>query len=177
MSAWNGSACPPLQCRKEQQESEMRIPFLATIGLAALVAACGKPAAVQPEPQIADAGPPAAAAPAETAPAAGPADFPTDQTTPEQQAELEKAAADVGLPVTKQTRTTFQCDNDETIEVRFFPDQGVAVLVRGGENIELNGEPVASGFKYSNGQTTIQGKGNELMLNVGMMATTKCVAA
>jgi membrane-bound inhibitor of C-type lysozyme len=160
-----------------QQESSVKIQFLAAVGLAALVAACGKPAAVQPDPQIAEAGAPVVEAPAEMAPVAGPADLPADQTTPEQTAELEKAAADAGLPVTKQTRTTFACDNDETIEVRFFPDQGVAVLVRGGENIELTGEPVASGFKYSNGQTTIQGKGNELMLNVGMMAASKCTAA
>ena len=55
-------------------------------------------------------------------------------------------------------------------------DQGIAVLVRGGKNTELNGEPVASGFKYTNGQTTIQGKGDELTLNVGMMAGTKCKA-
>jgi len=159
----------------------MKIQFLATLGLAALATACGKPAAVQPEPQLASTAAPAVAVPATTpavtvaiAPAA---DLPADQTTLEQAAELEKAAAVSGLPVTKQTRTTFKCDNDESIEVRFFPDQGTAVLVRGGENIELNGEAAASGFKYSNGQTTIQGKGNEIMLNVGMMATAKCLAA
>lgn len=104
------------------------------------------------------------------------ADLPADQTTPEQQAELDKAAADAGVPPTKQSRTTFACDNDETIEVRFFPDQGIAVLVRGGQNVELNGEPVASGFRYSNGQTTIEGKGDELKMMVGMMAPTNCKA-
>ena len=53
----------------------------------------------------------------------------------------------------------------------------IAVLVRGGQNVELNQEPAASGLKYCNGQTTIQGKGNELMLNVGMMAAANCKAA
>jgi membrane-bound inhibitor of C-type lysozyme len=104
------------------------------------------------------------------------ADLPADQSTAEQRAEQEAAAAAAGLPVTQQTRTSFVCDNDETIEVRFFPEQGIAVLVRGGENIELNGEPVASGFAYSNGQTSIRGKGDELQMTVGMMATTTCTA-
>jgi membrane-bound inhibitor of C-type lysozyme len=106
-----------------------------------------------------------------------PSAMPTDQTTADQRAEAEKAAAAAGLPVTPQTRGTFACDNGETVEVRFFPEQGIAVLVRGGQNTELQGEPVASGFKYSNGQTTIRGKGDEFDLNVGMMATTKCKAA
>ena len=165
----------------------MKIPVLATIGLAALVAACGKPAAEQSAPQIAgtettptDTAPTDTTATdtavVDTTPTAG-ADLPIDQTTAAQTTEQQQAAADAGLPVTRQSRTTFKCDNDETIEVRFFPDQGIAVLVRGGENIELNSEPVASGFKYSNGTTTIQGKGNALMMNVGMMATAKCVAA
>lgn len=101
---------------------------------------------------------------------------PVDQTTPEQRAEMEQAASAAGLPVTPQTRTSFACDNGETVEVRFFPEQGVAVLVRGGQNTELQSEQVGSGFKYSNGQTTIRGKGNEFDLNVGMMATTKCKA-
>jgi membrane-bound inhibitor of C-type lysozyme len=51
------------------------------------------------------------------------------------------------------------------------------VLVRGGQNTELQQEPMASGFKYSNGQTTITGKGDEVKLNVGMMATATCKPA
>jgi membrane-bound inhibitor of C-type lysozyme len=101
---------------------------------------------------------------------------PTDQTTPAPQAEIDAAAAAAGMPATPQTRTSFACDNGETVEVRFFPEQGIAVLVRGGQNTELQGEQVASGFKYSNGQTTIRGQGDTFDLNVGMMATAKCTA-
>lgn len=79
--------------------------------------------------------------------------------------------------MTNQSRGTWTCDNGETIELRFFPDQGVAVLVRGGQNTELQQERVASGIKYSNGQTTISGKGDEIRLNVGMMATATCKPA
>ncbi len=143
---------------------------LLLLTLPLLLAACGQPKAADPAPAEVTA--------AETvAPAAPETAMPTDQTTAAQAAEDQAAAATIGVPPTKQTRTSFKCDNDETIEVRFFPDQGIAVLVRGGENIELNQEPAASGFKYSNGQTIIQGKGDELMLNVGMMATATCKAA
>jgi len=173
----------------------MRTAVPATIAIAMLLAGCTGPTE-QPETQAPQWGrgsnaetapPPPAAAPAPIA--AVPLDTradgrpygaatarPVDQTTPEQRAEMEKAAAAAGLPVTAQTRTTFACDNGETVEVRFFPEQGVAVLVRGGQNTELQSEPVASGFKYASGQTTIRGKGNDIELNVGMMATAKCTA-
>ena len=156
----------------------MTKPILfAGLAAAALIAGCNKPAAAPeaPAPEATAVAPEAVPAPEATAPAA-PAELPTDHTTPAQKAEVEKAASAAGVPATKQSRTTFVCDNEESIEVRFFPDQGIAVLVRGGQNVELNQEPTASGFKYSNGQTTIQGKGDELTLNVGMMATAKCKA-
>lgn len=142
----------------------MQLRFVIVAGLTALQAACGKPADVRP------------AAPAAAAPTDRPAAVPPDQATPAQAAELQRAASPAGLPATRQTRTTFKCDNGETIEVHFFPDQGVAVLVRGGQNVELRHEPAASGLRYGNGQTTLLGKGNELMLNVGTMATATCSA-
>jgi membrane-bound inhibitor of C-type lysozyme len=151
----------------------VKAQFLLAVGLTTLVAACGKPAAEQPAPQLAGMNEPAV----KTVSPAAPVAMPTDQTTPEQQAEQEAGAAAAGLPPTLQTRTSFTCDNDETVEVRFFPDQGIAVLARGGQNVELNQEPMASGFKYTNGQTTITGKGDEITMTVGMMAPTKCLAS
>lgn len=172
----------------------MRAVVPGTIAIAMLLAGCTPPA--QPETQAPQWGrgsnaetapPPPAAVPqaipsvpldtkADGQPYGAASTRPADQTTPAQQAGLEAAAAAAGVPATPQTRTSFSCDNGETIEVRFFPEQGIAVLVRGGQNTELQGEPVASGFQYSNGQTTIRGKGNELTLNVGMMATATCTA-
>ncbi len=155
----------------------MKSPLLLAVAMASLLTACNKPVEAPAAPEA-----PAAVAPVDTAvdtavaaPEAAPA-LPADQTTPEQQAALEKGAAAAGVPATKQTRVTFVCDNDETIEVRFFPDQGIAVLVRGGQNTELQQQRTADGFEYSNGQTSIRGKGNELKLNVGMMATATCQA-
>jgi membrane-bound inhibitor of C-type lysozyme len=156
----------------------MKVQFLIATGLVGLLTACGKPAAEQPAPQIATAEPAAASAP-EAPSATTPADdsaIPADRSTPEQRAQTEAAAAAAGLPVTNESRGEWACDNGETIELRFFPDQGIAVLVRGGQNIELQQERVASGIKYSNGQTTIRGKGDEIELTVGMMATTMCKA-
>lgn len=149
----------------------MKTILFGGLAAAALLAACNKPAEAPVEA-------PAVDVPATEVAPVGPigADLPTDQTTASEKAGLDKAAADAGMPATKQSRTHFACDNDETIEVRFFPDQGIAVLVRGGQNVELNGEPAASGFKYTNGQTTIEGKGDELVLSVGMMASAKCKA-
>ncbi|MCG2842841.1 MliC family protein [Sandaracinobacter sp. RS1-74] len=159
----------------------MKITLLGGLAAAALLAACNKPAetpAEAPAVETPDMEVPASDVPDIAVPEAGVvgADLPADHSTAAQKAEVEKAAADAGVPPTKQSRTGFACDNGETIEVRFFPDQGIAVLVRGGQNVELNGEPVASGFHYTNGQTAIRGKGDELELTVGMMAPTKCKA-
>jgi membrane-bound inhibitor of C-type lysozyme len=58
--------------------------------------------------------------------------------------------------------------------MRFFPEQGVGVLVRGGQTIELQQQPAASGFIYSNGPNTVRGKGDELRLEIGRMAAITC---
>ena len=77
---------------------------------------------------------------------------------------------------TNEIRTRFSCKDGEEIEMRFFNLQGVAVLVRQGENIELQQEPAASGFKYSNGSTTVRGKGDALTLEIGRMMPIECKA-
>lgn len=150
----------------------MRTNLLMAIGCTALLAACNQPAATPPadpatDTMVTDA---VTVAPAVT-------DLPADRSTPEQIAQAEAEAAAAGVPATRQMRGNWKCDNDETVEVRFFPDQGVAVLVRGGQNIEMQQDPTASGFRYVSGPTSIQGKGNEFVLQVGMMAPTKCVPA
>ena len=70
----------------------------------------------------------------------------------------------------------FGCANGERIEMRFFPAQGVGVLVRHGKPIELQQQPAASGFVYSNGPNTVRGKGDELIVEIGRMAPLKCQA-
>jgi hypothetical protein len=80
------------------------------------------------------------------------------------------------VPPPSETRTQYQCDNGERVGVRFFPNQGIAVLERGGQTVELQQQRTASGFLYSNGQTSIRGQGNEMTMTVGNMAPTQCRA-
>lgn len=149
----------------------MKYPFLMVTGLAVALAACGKPAEVQPEPQIAGENPSdmAAAAPV----VAADDGFPV---VPSQE-EVAAAAAAAGMPVTPEKRVRLVCDNEEKLVVRFFPEQGIAVLVRADQNIELNQEPTASGFQYTNGTTTLSGKGDEYTVQIGMMVPMQCVPA
>jgi hypothetical protein len=79
------------------------------------------------------------------------------------------------VPPPAESRGTFRCDNGETVVLRSFPGQGVAVLERGGQSVELQEQRVASGFAYSNEQTSVRGKGmTEFTLTVGNMASTQC---
>lgn len=77
---------------------------------------------------------------------------------------------------TGERRVRFVCENGEALEMRFFPLQGVGVLVRNGETIELQERPVASGFLYSNGPLAVRGKGDELMLEIGRRVPIRCQA-
>lgn len=137
------------------------------LALAGLTAACDKPAepAAPPADPVADATTPAAP------------EIPADRSTPAQRAEAEAGATKAGVPVTRESRGLWKCDNGEEIEVRFFPDQGIAVLVRGGQNVEMQSVPTVSGFKYMSGPTSIEGKGEQFTLSVGMVATTVCIPA
>jgi membrane-bound inhibitor of C-type lysozyme len=92
-------------------------------------------------------------------------------------AALAACAADAPLgEPTGQRRVQFACDNGQAIEMRFFPLQGVGVLVRDGQTMELQQQPAASGFVYSNGPTTVRGKGDELALEIGRMRPIACRA-
>ena len=77
----------------------------------------------------------------------------------------------------EQTRVQYACGNGENIEMRFFPVHGVGVLVRNGKTMELQQQPAASGFLYSNGPTTVRGKGNDLTLEIGRMVPIQCEAS
>ena len=50
------------------------------------------------------------------------------------------------------------------------------MLVRGGRTLELQQQPSGSGFVYSNGPSTVRGKGDELTLEIGRMAPIACRA-
>lgn len=81
-----------------------------------------------------------------------------------------------GMPPTPMTRVMYVCDNSESVEWRYFPEQGVAVLVYRGQPHELHPQPVASGFYFTNGRYGARGKGDELQLEIGRMAPIACRA-
>ena len=76
-----------------------------------------------------------------------------------------------------ERQVRFVCSHGEEIEMRFFPSEGVAVLVLNGLPIELKQQPSGSGFIYSNGPNTVRGKGDELTAEVGRTVPLQCKAA
>lgn len=82
----------------------------------------------------------------------------------------ERAGADAVSAV------DFECDGGETLSVRFLPAASAAVLLRGGDELQLEQQPVASGFHYRHGATAIRGKGNELIVEIGRRVPLRCTA-
>lgn len=79
-------------------------------------------------------------------------------------------------PPPPQQRTDYRCSNGESLQVRFFPLQGVAVLVRDGKTRELQQQPAASGFLYTDDPLTVRGKGAALSIESAGAATLDCTA-
>jgi membrane-bound inhibitor of C-type lysozyme len=76
-----------------------------------------------------------------------------------------------------ERQVSFTCSNGEKLDMRFVPAQGVGVLIRNGQSIELQQQPAASGFLYSNGPNTVRGKGDELTVEIGRMVPLRCKAS
>lgn len=81
------------------------------------------------------------------------------------------------VPATPFSEVAYTCQHGQSLAVRFFPEQGVAVLVRNGQTIELQQQPSGSGFIYSNGPNTVRGKGNDLTVEIGRMVPWQCQAS
>ena len=58
-------------------------------------------------------------------------------------------------------RDHYACSDDTEIEMRFFPLQGVLLLIWHGNTHELQQQLIASGFLYTNGPIRVQGKVDE----------------
>ena len=145
------------------------LPLLLTSGLLAL-SACNKPAEspAAPAPETAPAAAPQASAPvAEAAPAPAPAVPPAAAPAPVDPALVKRLAAE---------RVPYVCDNEETVELRIFPDQGVAALWRGGKSTELHQvKAYPPTFRYEAGPiTSVEGTPAEFTMQVGAMALTQC---
>jgi len=80
-------------------------------------------------------------------------------------------------PAEEVLEVQFSCVNSDDVTVRFFPGRELAILLRNGEQIELPQQISGSGFIYSNGPTTIRGKGNDLTVEIGRMVPIQCRSA
>ena len=82
-------------------------------------------------------------------------------------------------PPPADMRVAYTCDNGESVTVRYFPQQGVASLLRGGQTVELQQSVTPPGYTYSGGQTTLRVAQDRLtmQMTIGMMATANCRAA
>lgn len=68
----------------------------------------------------------------------------------------------------------YACGNGEKVEMQFYPEQGRSVMRRSGWTVELPKQAADSGYAYSNGPTTVLGKGNELTIQIGHLAPIWC---
>jgi len=86
------------------------------------------------------------------------------------------AQADQGQAGGNVLRVWFSCDNGEQVEMRFFTQQGTAVLVHEGKTVELQQQLSGSGFIYGSGEYLVRGKGDELTIEIDGRAPIKCTA-
>lgn len=112
-----------------------------------------------PIPQPAPATPPTETTPVATPPAA-----------------TASPKADVGQRL-RQERVTYLCDNEEMVELRVFPAQGVATLWRGGQPTELHQvKAYPPKFRYEAGPVaSVEGTPESFTMQVGAMALTRCM--
>jgi hypothetical protein len=82
-------------------------------------------------------------------------------------------------PAPAEMRVTYNCTNGEQVTVRYFPQQGVASLNRGGHNTELQQQSTPPGFTYSGPSTVLRVHDDRMRMTmtVGNMAATNCTAA
>ena len=89
-------------------------------------------------------------------------------------ADAAPATSAVAGESTRSIRARFDCDDGQAIDIRFFPQQGVAVLVEDGRTHELQQQIVGSGYWYTNGPIGVRGKGSELKLEIGRRTPVSC---
>ena len=75
---------------------------------------------------------------------------------------------------TDRSTMQFACGNGEKVEMQFYPEQGHSTLRRSGWTVDLPKQAAEKGYAFSNGPTTVLGKGNELTIQIGHLAPIWC---
>lgn len=131
---------------------------------------------VRPTPALAPRPWPAAAAvlaAALTLAACSPSPAPAPVPAPE---PAPAPAPEPAAPATEMNEVAFDCGEAGAVAVRFFPQQGVAVLVRDGQTLEMQPEPTGSGFAYRGGATVLRGQAEELRIETEGEPALECRA-
>ncbi len=102
---------------------------------------------------------------------------------PDSPSTARPAAPAPGVPAprppaepTPARAASYRCDDGQPAELRFFPQQGTAVLVRGSSRWELPQQPAAAGFAYGTAPVALRGRGDQLSIDVGRRLPITCVA-
>ncbi len=96
----------------------------------------------------------------------------TNITTDASPAPLDKAPAKPAKVITAR----FRCMDGVRIAARFDPDKGTAVLTRAGTTTTLKQQVMGSGIRYSDGQVTFQGKGDNMSYEAPGQPPIACTA-
>jgi membrane-bound inhibitor of C-type lysozyme len=82
------------------------------------------------------------------------------------------------VPATAEMRVAYSCSNGEQVAVRFFPQQGIGVLERGGQTVELQQQASPPGSLYVGAQTVLRVSEDRLRLTmtIGDSVATNCTA-
>lgn len=73
-------------------------------------------------------------------------------------------AAPVGMPATPVQLTELSCEDGSQRTLRYFPEQGIAILAPDGLGIEMQMEPADAGVRYAGGGTVVTGEGTKYMI-------------
>lgn len=94
------------------------------------------------------------------------------------QANQEPATTSPADPTAQEgvLRVRFDCENGEEAEMRFFTQQGLAILAYHGKTVELRQQRSGSGFIYGSGPCVVRGKGRDISIETDRMAPVKCTA-
>lgn len=96
----------------------------------------------------------------------------TNITTDASPAPLDKAPAKPAKALTAR----FRCMDGVRITARFDPEKGTATVTRAGTSVTLQQQVMASGIRYSNGQVTFQGKGDNMSYEAPGQPPIACTA-
>ncbi len=86
-------------------------------------------------------------------------------------------ALPVGMPPTPVQLTELSCEDGSQRTLRYFPEQGIAILMPDGVGRELQMEPVASGVRYAGGGTVVTGEGTQYLIARDGADPIACTAA